>query len=325
MFWRHFCHGLVAAMGVSFALVGGTALGEEYPTRSIRMVVPFPPGGTVDIVGRAVAHELGKRVGVPVVVDNKAGAGGAIGASEVARAKPDGYTLLVAATHHSINPSLHKNLPYDPKELIGIARVITTPSVLVVGAATPFGSVKDLIAAAIRKESKLNYGSTGMGGVNHLTAELFKSVTGVQMQHIPYKGAAPAMADLLGGQIPIMFDSPPTVVEHVRSGRIRALAVSGAERSSLLPDVPTFQEAGIANFEAQGWVGIMGPANLSEEIRSKLSNAINDYLDSPEAKAKFSAMGIDVAPLSHERFDEYFRQELRKWSVVIGNAGIAVE
>lgn len=322
------------AIGTKFLTVGALLLGslvsvaqaDDYPSRAIRVIVPFPPGGTVDIIGRTIANELTKRLNATVVVENKAGAGGTIGANDVAKAAPDGYTLLIAATHHSINPSLRSNLPYDSlKELRPIARVITTPSVLVVGKATPYMSVGDLIQEGRREGSRLNYGSTGTGGVNHLAGELFKSTAGVHMTHVPYKGAAPAMNDLLGGQIPIMFDSPPTVVQHVEAGRIRALAVSGAKRSPLLPNVPTFEETGLANFRAEGWVGVIGPGNLPDEVVSKLSNAVMDYARTEEARAKFAALGVEAAPMDHKEFDDFFRGELSKWKKVIDAAGIRVE
>lgn len=317
---------LTCAFAVAIVSMTVVANAQDYPARTIRMIVPFPPGGTVDIVGRTVAHEMSKRLGVSIVVENKGGAGGTIGANDVAKAAPDGYTLLIAATHHSINPSLRKDLPYDSlKELSAIGRVITTPSVLVVGGATPYRTLDDLIREGRKRNNGLNFGSTGMGGVNHLTGELFKAMANVDMVHIPYKGAAPAMTDLIGGQIPIMFDSPPTVVEHVRTGRIRALAVSGGTRSPLLPDVPTFQEAGIAGFEAQGWVGVMGPGGLPSEIRAKLSEALLDYLRTDQARVRFSELGIEAAPLSYQEFDRYFRGEVAKWERVIKGAGISIE
>ena len=313
---------------VCAALLGFTSLDartETYASKAIRVVVPFPPGGTVDIVGRVVAQALSKKLGVPVYVENKAGAGGAIGASEVAKAPPDGYTLLIVATHHSINPNLQKNLSYNPlKDFTAIGRVITTPSVLVVGAGTPYKTLDDLVRHGRQKNNGLNFGSTGVGGVNHLTGELFKSMTGVDMTHIPYKGAAPAMSDLLGGQIPIMFDSPPTVVGHVNAGKIRALAVSSSTRSPILPGVPTFQEAGI-QLEAVGWGGLVGPAGLPPEIQLKLSSALVDFLRTPAAREKFAELGVEAAPMSHAEFDAFFRAEVARWGQVIERAGIRVE
>ena len=299
------------------------ARSETYPSRPIRVVVPFPPGGTVDIAGRVVAQDLSKALGVSVYVENKGGAGGAIGASEVAKAAPDGYTLLIVATHHSINPGLQKNLPYNPiKDFTAIGRIITTPSVLVVGAGTPYKTLDDLVRQGKQKNNGLNFGSTGVGGVNHLTGELFKSMTGIEMTHIPYKGAAPAMSDLLGGQIPIMFDSPPTVVGQVKAGKIRALAVSSSTRSPMLPEVPTFQEAGIKGFEAMGWVGLVGPAKLPQEIQQKISAALVDFLRTPAAREKFAELGVEAAPLAYAEFDAFFRAEVSKWGQVIERAGI---
>lgn len=289
-------------------------------------MVPFPPGGTVDIVGRMIATEVGRRIGATVVVDNKGGAGGTIGAAEVAKAPADGYTLLVASTHHSINPSLQRAMPYDSlKDLAPIGRVITTPSVLVVGAQTPFRTLDDLVKEGVKPNNGLNYGSTGTGGINHLAGELFKATTGASITHVPYKGAALAMNDLLGGHIPIMFDSPPTVVGHMKDGKLRALAVSSRTRSSLLPDVPTFQEAGVRDFEAIGWVGVMGPGGMPEDIRAKISAAILDFLQTAQASEAFIKIGIEAAPMSHGEFNSFFRGEITKWRDVIQRANIRID
>lgn len=315
--------GLICALlGISVAQAVGA---EAYPAKPVRFIVPFPPGGTVDIVGRIVAAEIGRRIGATVVIENRGGAGGTIGAAEVARAPADGYTFLVASTHHSINPSLQK-ISYDSlKDLTPVGRVITTPSVLVVSAKTPFRSLEDLIREGRKPGSGLNYGSTGTGGISHLTAELFKATTGVSMSHVPYKGAALAMNDLLGGHIPIMFDSPPTVVGHVKEGKIRALAVSSRTRSPLLPDVPTFHEAGLRDFEAIGWVGIMGPGALPEDIRAKVSTAMVDFLKTEQARDAFIAMGIEAAPMPFSEFNNFFRGEIKKWGEVIQRANIRIE
>ena len=316
---------LACVCAVTLGVTSLDARTETYPSKAIRVIVPFPPGGSVDIVGRIVAQDLSKKLGVPVYVENKAGAGGAIGASEVAKALPDGYTLLIVATHHSINPSLQKNLSYNPlKDFTAIGRIITTPSVLVVGAGTPYKTLDDLVRHGKQESNGINYGSTGIGGVNHLTGELFKSMTGVHMTHIPYKGAAPAMSDLLGGQIAVMFDSPPTVVGQVKAGKIRALAVSSSTRSPMLPDVPTFQEAGI-KLETVGWAGLVGPAGLPPEIQLKLSSALVDFVRTPMAREKFAELGVESAPMSHAAFDAFFRAEVAKWGQVIERAGIRAE
>ncbi len=302
------------------------AMAETYPAKPIRFIVPFPPGGTVDIVGRMVANEVGRRIGATVVIENKGGAGGTLGAAEVAKAPADGYTFLVASTHHSINPSLQKSMPYDSlKNLTPVGRAITTPSVLVVGAQTPYRSLQDLVQQGLKPNNGLNYGSTGTGGINHLAGELLKSMTGISMTHVPYQGAAAAMNDLLGGHIPIMFDSPPTVVGHMKEGKLRALAVSARTRSPLLPDVPTFQEAGVRDFEAIGWVGIMGPGGLPEDIRTKVSAAMTDYLQTQPARDAFIKMGIEAAPMPAGEFDAFFRGEIAKWGGVIQRAGIRVD
>lgn len=311
-------------------LVGLAALpaaaADPYPSKPVRFVVPFPPGGTVDIVGRTVAAEIGKRIGATVVIDNKGGAGGTIGAAEVAKSPADGYTLLVASTHHAINPGLQKSMPYDSlTDLTPIGRAITTPSVLVVGAQTPFRTLDDLIREGRKPGNGLNFGSTGTGGINHLAGELFKAATGASISHVPYKGAALAMNDLLGGHIPIMFDSPPTVVGHMKEGKLRALAVSSRTRSALLPDVPTFQEAGLRDFEAIGWVGIMAPGGLPEPIAARISAAMREYLQTPQARETFLKIGLEAAPMTHTEFTTFYRGEIAKWREVIQRANIRID
>ena len=318
--------GVFTALACAFgALTATPAMGQAYPSKPIRIVVPFPPGGTVDIIGRMIGMELGTRLGVNVVIDNKAGAGGTIGTHAVALAAADGYTFLITGTHQVINPKLMKNLPYDGiADFTPIGMIVSAPSVLAVGEATGFLSVADVVRRGKEKDARLVFGSTGIGGVNHLTGELFKSRTKIDLTHVPDKGAAPARTDLLGGHIPMMFDSPPTVVPHVLTGKLRALAISGTERSPMLPDVPTLKEAGIAGMEALGFVGMFGPAKLPAHVVAAVSAALNGTMQSPSVQKKVAEAGLGKPTVAPADFSKWVRSEAAAWGEVIDAAGITV-
>lgn len=303
-----------------------SAKAQTYPSKPIHIIVPFPAGGTVDIIGRLVSDEIGKTLNVNVIVENKGGAGGTIGAHAVALAAPDGYTFLVTGTHQVINPSLMKNLPYDGiADFTPIGMLVSAPSVLVVGTATGFQSVADIVRMGKEKNSRLSFGSTGIGGVNHLTGELFKYRTKINMEHVPYKGAAPAMTDLLGGHIPIMFDSPPTVVQHVRSGQLKALAISGTGRSPLLPEVPTFREAGVPGVEALGFVGMFGPAKLPANVVATISAALTHALNTASVQKRVAELGLGKATVAPAEFSKWVQTEAASWAEVIENAKITIK
>lgn len=304
----------------------GSAAAQSFPSKPVRIVVPFPPGGTTDILARDVANQLGQKWGGTVLVDNKAGASGSIGSQEVARAAPDGHALLLTATHHVINPSLRTNLPYDTKkDFTSLNLIAEVPNVLVVNPAFPAKSVGELVKMAKEKPGAISFGSTGIGGANHLSGELFKAMTGVDMQHVPYKGAAPALNDLLGGQIPVMFDSVPGVIQHIHAGKLRALGVTTKKRVASLPDVPTIHEAGVNGFEATAWFGLYGPANMPAALSQRISRDVNEVLASPGIKERFAKFAAEPGALSQPEFTRYVETELDKWSDVVKRAGIKPE
>jgi tripartite-type tricarboxylate transporter receptor subunit TctC len=274
-------------------------------------------------LARDVAHALAERWAVPVVVENRAGASGTIGSEHVANAPPDGYTLLLTATHHVINPSLYKSLKYDTrKDFTPIAQVAAVPNVLVVHPSVAADNVRELIALAKSQPGKINFGSAGAGGANHLSGELFKHMAAVDIVHIPYKGAAPALNDLLGGHIPMMFDSLPGVIQHIKSGKLRALAVTSKERAQAAPDIPTMHEAGVKDFEATAWFGLYGPAGLPAEVTRKLSSDVQEALRSARVQAQFEKQGAAPGTMSQADFARFVDTELERWNKVITVADI---
>jgi tripartite-type tricarboxylate transporter receptor subunit TctC len=315
---------LVFAAICTFGLAAAHAAG--YPERVVTIVVPFPAGGTTDILARELAHQLSQRWKQPVIVENKGGASGSIGSRQVVQSPPDGYTLLLTATHHVINPSLLKNLPYDTKrDFTPLALIATVPNALVVNANFPARSVADLIRMAREKPGAISFGSAGIGGANHLSGELFKWMAGVDMTHVPYKGAAPAMNDLLGGQIPVMFDSIPGVLPHVQSGKLRALAVTTKTRVAALPGVPTMDEAGVKDFEATAWFGLYGPANMPLALRDKIGADVRAVLASDYIKEKFGKLGAEPGTPPPAEFAQFVNAEIDKWSQVIKRANITID
>ena len=316
--------GIAAALALTLALPV-VAHAQGFPTKPVRIIVPFPPGGTTDILARDLGQQLGQKWGVPTIIDNKAGASGTIGSEQVVRSAPDGYTLLLTATHHVINPSLRNNLPYDTKrDFTPLALIATSPNVLLATPTFPAQNISDLIRMAKEKPGTLSFASTGIGGANHLAGELFKSMAGVDMVHVPYKGAAPAMNDLLGGQIPLMFDSVPTVLQYVKSGRLKALGVTSLKRVPQLPDVPTIDEAGVKGFEAMAWFGLYGPAGLSPELTKKIAADVGEALRSPELREKFGKLGVDPGMSTQPEFAVFVNAEMDKWALVIKRAKITI-
>ncbi|CAB3869069.1 Bug family tripartite tricarboxylate transporter substrate binding protein [Achromobacter denitrificans] len=306
------------------------ARAQAFPDRPVRLVVPFPPGGTTDILARMLGNALGTEWKQPVVIENKPGASGTIFSEQLARTPADGYTLMVTATHHVINPALYKNLRYDSKkDFTAIAQVAAVPNVLVVNpdfaTRNRINSVADLIAYAKANPGKVNFGSAGTGGANHLSGELFKSMTGVSMVHIPYKGAAPALNDLLGGQIPIMFDSVPGVLQHIKAGKLRALAVTSLTRSAALPDVPTMDEAGVKGFEATAWFGLYAPGNMNPKLLVKLSGDVLAALRSPSIQEQFAQQGALPGTMTQPEYASFVNAEMDKWAKVINDAQITIQ
>lgn len=313
--------------GVAMALACGATMAAGYPDRAVTIVVPFPAGGTTDILARQLGNALGNKWGVPVVIENKSGASGTIGSAYVARSAPDGYTLMVTATHHVINPTLlKKTIPYDTKKAFtSLAMVASVPNVLVVNKNFEPKTVQQLIDLAKKKPGELNFGSAGIGGANHLSGELFAHMAGIKLTHIPYRGAAPSLTDLLAGQIPMMFDSVPGVIAHIKSGDLRALGVTSVERVPQLPDVPTIAEAGVKGFEAIAMFGLYGPAGMPDDIVAAISRDVSQVLAAPDLKKKFAELGATPGHMSQPEFAKYVDNEIDKWGAVIEAADIKLE
>jgi tripartite-type tricarboxylate transporter receptor subunit TctC len=313
---------LAAAAAVPFA-----AQAQAYPNKTITVIVPFAAGGTTDILARVIGQALTKELGQSVIVDNRAGAGGNIGAALAAKAPADGYTLFMGTVGtHAINQSLYTKLPYDPvKDFQPLTRVAMVPNLLVANPTKPFKTVKELIAYAKANPNKVNFGSSGSGSSIHLSGELFKSMAGVQMVHVPYKGSAPAVTDLLGGQIDIMFDNMPSAIQHVRNGKLRPIAVTTAKRSPELPDVPTIAEAGVPGYEATSWFGMFAPAGTPAPVVARLNGALVKVLAEPEVKKKLAEQGAEPLSEKPEQFAEFIRKETAKWSKVVKDSGATAD
>jgi len=316
-----------ALVAVVAAAAGAQPNLNAYPNKSIRLVVPFPAGGTTDVLARAAAQKLTESLGQAVVVDNRPGAGGNIGAELVAKSAPDGYTLLMGTVGtHAINPSLYPKMPYDHvRDFAPIILVAGVPNVLVINPALPVNSVQELIAYAKANPGKVNFASSGNGTSIHLSGELFKSMAGVQMTHIPYKGSAPALMDLIGGQVQVMFDNLPSALPHIKGGKLRAVAVTSTKRAPALPDVPTIAESGVPGFEASSWFGILAPAGTPRDIVTKINAEANKALQSAEMREKLLSQGAEAAGNTPEYFADYIRSETAKWAKVVKESGAKVD
>lgn len=315
---------VVAALALSIA--GSAGAQSDWPKRPIRLVVPFPPGGPTDIVARPLAQKLTEALGQTVLIDNRAGAGGGIGADSVAKASPDGYTLLVGTVGtHAINPSLYPKLGYDAaRDFTPITLVAAAPVLLVANPAANINTARDLVRQARSSPNQLTYGSAGSGTPGHLTGEIFKATSGAPLMHVPYKGSAPAINDLLGGQIPLMFDPIQSVLPHVKSGKLVALATSGSKRSAALPDVPTFAEAGVSA-ETAAWWGVFAPARTPPDIVAKLHSEIVRALQSADVHDKLQAAGIEPIGGGPVAFASYLKSEMRKWGKAVQDSGARVD
>ena len=319
---------VILCAGMLLTLSATAAQAQAYPARPIRFVVPYAPGGPLDLIARAIGQKLTEATGQAVVVDNKPGAGGNIGADIVAKAAPDGYTIVMGAVAtHAINPTLYPKIPYDPvKDFTPVAMVAVVPNVLVVNPALPVKSVKELIDFAKAKPSSLNFASGSTGSTGHLAGELFNALAGVQMVHIPYKGGAPAMADLLAGQVQLMFDNLANALPQVKAGKLRALAVTTAQRSAFAPDLPTLAEAGVPGFDLTTWIGIFLPGNAPSDIVLRLNTEINKALNAPDMKDRLEKMGAEPpANNTPERFAAFIKVEFDKYARVIKASGAKVE
>ncbi len=309
-------------IAIAAATLPQVAFAAQWPERPVRMLVGFAPGGGTDATARAIAPKLTELLGQQVIVDNRPGATGNIATDITAKANPDGYTILMGTIAAlAINPSLYDKLPFDPvKDLLPVTRAVDSTNVLVLHPSVPAKSVKELVALA--KAKPLNAGSSGVGGAGHLALELFNLQTGVKITHVPYKGGGPAMIDLLGGNIQLIFATAASAVGHIKSGKIRALAVTTLKRSPLVPDLPTVAETGLKGFEANNWYGVLVPAKTSRAIVMRLNKDISTALNTSDIKELLFKQGLDVAPESPEAFGAYIKSEIAKWNKVIRAAGL---
>lgn len=320
---RRRLHAALAA--VLLAAGTGTALAQAaWPSKPIRVVIPYPPGGPTDILGRIVAQHLSENLGQSVVVENKPGASGMIGADLVAKAPPDGYTLLVNASIHVINPSLYKKPPYDAiRDFAPVSLIADVPLVLVAAPSQGLATVRDVIAAA--KAKPINFASSGNAAAPHLAGEAFKIATGVPMQHVPYKGSGPALTDVIGGQTELMFDSMPSSIGHIRSGKLKAIAVTTAKRAGALPDVPTIAESGVPGYDISTWYGVWAPAGTPREIVARVSGEIAKIVRAPQVRERLAALGATPVGNTPEEFTAYNQSELAKWGKIVKDSGATVD
>jgi tripartite-type tricarboxylate transporter receptor subunit TctC len=318
---------LAAAATALSTLSVPSVAADAFPSHAVKLVVPFPPGGPLDVVGREIAQKLGEAWGQSVVVENKPGAGGNIGADAVAKSAPDGYTVVMGAlSTHAVNPTLYPKMPYDAiNDFAPISLVAITPNVLVVAAGSPYHSAKDLAAAAKANPGKLAFASGSIGSAGHLAGELFKMKTGTDITHVPYKGAAAATQALLAGDVAFVFDNLASAMAQVKAGKERALAVTTAKRSPLAPDVPTMAEAGVPGFDISTWFGLLAPAGTPPDVVAKWNAAVVRILDAPEMKARLAAQGAEAAPTTPAAFAAFIAAEVTKYAAIVKASGAKVD
>ena len=323
LFFRHVSRLLFALLAL---LLAAAAPAQTYPAKPVKLVIPFPPAGPADTVGRLVASKLSAALQQPVVVDNKGGGNGNIGAEFAARAPADGYTLMLLPSALAANSSLYAKLPYSlTGDLIGVAGLATFPLVLVAHPSVGVKTTQQLIALAKSKPGVLNFASAGSGGGSHLAAEAFRVATGTNMTHVPYKGTGPAVTDTLGGQVSIMFASVPSVIQHIRAGKLIALGVTSAKRSSAMPEVPTIAESGVAGYELVSWFGLVAPAGTSPAILNRLSDEAASILKSADYIERVRTEGGEILPLNAVEFNDFIKQETVRWAKVVRDAGAKLE
>ncbi len=317
---------LCILLGLACLLAPAARAADPYPTRPVRMVVAFPAGGSVDILARLVSQELSRRLGQPFVVDNRSGAGGNVGTEHVAKAAPDGTTLLMAGAGPIVTaPSLNRDLPYDPqRDLLPITLVALQPNMLIVHPALPVRSIAELIAYARANPGRLSYGTAGIGSSQHLAAEAFALRTGTRLLHVPYRGGAPALTDLMGGQVQLMFETIPTALQAVRGGQVRPLAVTTLRRSAAMPELPTIAESGLPGYEARAWLGLLGPAGLPAAIVEVLDRQVREVVDLPEVAARLGDLGLEIVPSTPAAFRGFLDRELAGNRALIAAAGITL-
>lgn len=314
-----------ATAGALLLLAAPLSMAQAWPTRPIRLVVPFPPGGLIDNMARLVGSRLSQELGQPVVIDNKPGAGGNVGAAEVARAPADGYTLLMASPALTISPAIYKNLPYQPSQLAPVALLGRVPNVLLVNPASGIGKVQNLVGRAKAKPGQLNYASNGNGTSLHLSAELFKRRSETFITHVPYRGAAAAITALLSGEVDMMFDNLPSAIGQIQAGKLRALAVTTAQRSTALPDVPTLAEAGMEGFNVSAWFGVAAPAGLPAPVATRLADALQKVVQQPEVAAAMQRQGADPAFMDAASAAAALNTDAAQWKQVAAFAKIQLD
>ncbi|MGZ8268274.1 MAG: tripartite tricarboxylate transporter substrate binding protein [Burkholderiales bacterium] len=312
------CAGLALFSAAAFV-----AAAQGYPARPIRYIVPQAPGGSSDTLARLITQRVGDALGQPLVVDNRPGATGIIGAEVVARANPDGYTLLQVATSHATNPAMQAKLPYDSvRDFKPISLLSQQPNIWLVHPSVPVKNIKELIAYAKAKPGQLNFASSGTGGSQHLSGELLKAMAGIEMVHIPYKGSPPALVDVLAGRVPLMSSTMPPALPHIKSGKVRVLAVTSAKRSPALPDVPTVGESGVPGYEAIAWQGLLAPAGTPQAVVARVNAEFVKVLKQPDIVSKLNEQGFETVASTPEWFAAYIKTEIQKWTKVIRAAGL---
>ncbi len=315
-----------AVAAFALALGAGTAFAQAYPTKPIRLIVPFPPGGTTDVLARTVGQKLTQALGQPVIIENRPGAGATIGADAVAKSAPDGYTLLMGAVHHTIAPNVYRKLSYDfQKDLTPVSVVAIVPNVLVVSPSFPAKNVQELVAYAKANPGKLTYASNGNGTAHHLIGEQFKAQTGTNIVHVPYKGSAPAITDLMGGQVSMMFDTASSALPYIKAGKLKPLAVATAKRSSALPDVPTLAESGLPGFDIASWFGILAPTGTPPEIVNRLSTEIAKALALPDVKKQFAAIGAEPVGNTPAQMTAQIKDEVTRFGKLVKEAHVSMD
>jgi tripartite-type tricarboxylate transporter receptor subunit TctC len=312
-----------AAVLAALALASGaTVLAQEYPAKPIRVVVPFPPGGGTDLMARTVMQKLGESLGATMVIDNRGGAGGSIGSELVAKSPADGYTVLIVSGAHAINPSLYPKLSYDSvRDFAPVTMFTSGPGLLVVHPSVPAKTVKEFIALAKSRPGQLNYASAGIGTPPHLAGELFKTMAGVELVHVPYKGNGPAYTDLIGGHVSVMFPTIPTAIPHVRAGKLRALAVTTRSRTPIAPELPPISESGVPGYDVSSWYGLLAPAGTPAAVVSRLQREIAKVLRSPDVGEKLTAQGLDLVGSTPDAFAAVIKSEIMKWAKVVKASG----
>ncbi len=317
---------LTACVAAGAALTALPAAAQDYPTRPVRVIVPFAPGGSADVFGRAIAQRLQESLGQNFVVENRPGGGSVIGSDAVAKAAPDGYTLLVMSNTHTVNESLLPNKPFQlMRDFVPVAPINYSDLVLVAKAGLPQNNLRDLVAAAKAKPGGMSYASSGPGTPYHMAGELFKHMAGIDVVHVPYKGSSGARTDVLGGQLEMMFDAIPTMAEQVKAGKVKALATTGRVRSSVMPDVPTMSEAGVPGYEATIWLGVVAPKGTPAAVVAKLNAEIGKITGNAELRRAWAAQGTTAMTMGVEEFTRYMNDDIAKWAGVVKAAGIKVD